>query len=93
MSNQTKRTFTEGPWEVHEATSSRLGFDIQTVGGDELIAFNLRNAANARLIAAAPELLEALIECRKCINHYGIQGDPASFMADTAIAKATGVTS
>ena len=39
---------------------------------------------------AAPALLVALRECRKAMNHHGIVGDPAQFMADAAIDEAEG---
>lgn len=49
----------------------------------------LREAeANARLIAAAPELLEALIDCRRALELAGATGELA--VVDAAIAKATG---
>lgn len=48
--------------------------------------------ANAALIAAAPDLLAALEECRRALNYHGITGDSASFMADAAIRKAEGET-
>jgi hypothetical protein len=57
--------------------------------------------ANARLIAAAPELLEALREAHRALMHYEWYANPASgwsapdkkfvrHMTDAAIAKATG---
>jgi len=50
------------------------------------------NEANARLIAAAPELLEALIELRKWMGPCGLdfEIDMAMRQADEAIAKAKG---
>jgi len=48
-------------------------------------------AANARLIAAAPELLEALLTLLTTSdNGYGVPTDHAWEMAEAAIAKATG---
>ncbi|MCU9562871.1 hypothetical protein [Proteus mirabilis] len=44
--------------------------------------FGDEHKANAHLIAAAPELLEALIEIRKLVAHHD--------KADLAIAKALG---
>jgi hypothetical protein len=63
--------------------------------------FNDEDRANARLIAAAPELLAALILCRNAINEEVIAaGDvshptirrhaKAAEQADAAIAKAEG---
>jgi hypothetical protein len=48
--------------------------------------------ANARLIAAAPELLEALIECEYMIDHclFGCDAENAKAKARAAIAKAEG---
>ena len=61
------------------------------VGGREEIC------ANARLIAAAPELLEAVKDARSMLEHVevidGEDGDPLSkalARMDAAIAKATG---
>jgi hypothetical protein len=54
-----------------------------TVGAEE-------RRANARLIAAAPELLEALREVRKCGNGGAKLSRRASDMVRAAIAKATG---
>ena len=47
--------------------------------------------ANARLIAAAPELLEALRDLAESVRAAGITG-PYLDAADAAIAKATGAT-
>lgn len=47
--------------------------------------------ANARLIAAAPELLEALCDLAESVRAAGITG-PYLDAADAAIAKATGAT-
>lgn len=46
--------------------------------------------ANARLIAAAPELLEALLDCREALRRTGHDGELA--IVNAAIAKATGGT-
>lgn len=45
--------------------------------------------ADARLIAAAPELLDALKDCREALRRAGAAGELA--VVDAAIAKATGV--
>ena len=46
--------------------------------------------ANARLIAAAPDLLEALEQCLEVMDEHHVNHDPAFSNATTAIAKATG---
>jgi hypothetical protein len=47
--------------------------------------------ANARLIAAAPEMLEALRQCEEALsNDRTFNGGPLHAQARAAIAKATG---
>lgn len=46
--------------------------------------------ANARLIAAAPEMLEALLALMGAIRVAGLHAPPATDMAAAAIAKAMG---
>ena len=48
------------------------------------------DAADARLIAAAPEMLEALVDCREALRRAGATGELK--VVDDAIAKATGET-
>lgn len=81
---------TPGPWQVQkEALPNRVGitatngrFITWTMGG----APNSESEANARLIAAAPDLLEALeVICREFAN-----GHPLIQQGRAAIAKARG---
>lgn len=46
--------------------------------------------ANARLIAAAPDLLESVKALLGCMSLAGWDGDPIAVKARAAIAKATG---
>lgn len=46
--------------------------------------------ANARLIAAAPELLESIEQLLVCMRLAGWEDDPASIKARAATAKAKG---
>lgn len=80
-------TFTPGPWSLWGAAnpsqviSYEHGFIAQTVGGND--------EANARLIAAAPDLLENLIGCMESLASHApdcVEVD----CARAAIAKATG---
>lgn len=48
-----------------------------------------RQRANLQLIAAAPELLEALLDCRRALEIANFTQELA--VVDAAIAKATGV--
>lgn len=66
----------------------RKGFDDALPKAQEL-------AANARLIAAAPDLLEAAIQAEKVIDilwvsHHSNRTDAALDLLRAAIAKATG---
>lgn len=102
---------TPGPWEVsHGGHGSPHGFVIdeyyvlnRTVADDVAIAADIvdpatqmPSEANARLIAAAPELLEALQLCMADMvlteAHYGEHpaAQKAIDQARAAIAKATG---
>ena len=91
---------THGPWEV-----DRFYWTIQRrmFGPDEPeveVIGRLTNGeeaeANARLIAAAPELLEALVELTRWANVAGCGREEGSILdqnikaARAAIAKATG---
>jgi len=84
---------TPGPWKVKDCRpdvstrqvwtdESRGSVMIATTGGTD-------KEANARLIAAAPDLLEAL----RCVQgHYAIEGTHLGRQVDAAIAKAEGRT-
>ena len=89
---------TPGPWEVenskdeHNGVEFPQGYNIvsedgQYIVGDAGILEGEIDEANARLIAAAPELLEAL---RFVLTAHGEQLHDAFAMANAAIAKATG---
>jgi hypothetical protein len=85
-----KMNYTPGPWEVSkdkersnliimpELSVSGIGQKYVAVGGGNI-------EANAKLISAAPELLEALIEIIK----YSFLEAREENMAKKAIAKAT----
>ncbi len=96
---------TPGPWLAAAKPSSRVGLPIvSTVNGRSIAGvtfFMLGEAfsnhdkesdANARLIAAAPELLEALDALLNGDhpNRQYVNGHPAAAKARAAIAKATG---
>jgi hypothetical protein len=90
---------TPGPWAFAKYSKKRFGlgvrghgafFFLQCVDDD---ADNPQSRADARLIASAPELLEALKKFALKHRHtYGLDGawDEEITMAEAAIAKATG---
>jgi len=87
---------TPGPWSVEEMPSGRL----TVTAGQFFVAGDTNewglSDADARLIAAAPELLEALVrlEAELVQDKYGEDYEPSPFenlaLARAAIAKAMG---
>jgi hypothetical protein len=102
--NAEKRQHTPGPWDVNEPDAkggvwvdAQDGLTVARVGGG--VSPVAEAIANARLIAAAPELLAALGKAlesiegqaellRHCGASYGIGATLAQ--ARAAIARATG---
>jgi hypothetical protein len=86
-----------GPWVVRETQDDEL-YEVYREEGGELIAFAADTAdqrANARLIAAAPELLEVLREvalgCERRLRKGKDQADLETLrLCRSAITKAEG---
>jgi hypothetical protein len=101
MEQESKTRHTEGPWQ-RSGVRIKLGSeDCLQVGPDGFaIAFlpigkrpmeQAGAIADANLIAAAPDLLEAL---REMLIQFGVRGgNGASAQARAAIARATGAQS
>ena len=102
-------THTPGPWTIHsEAANAASGSPINSeIRGGHHVVVRLgtmhadSTKANARLIAAAPDLLAALLEISRCCDERAsFDGDPAmkrwcaatSEVARAAIAKAEGTS-
>lgn len=98
-----KLTHTPGPWKAVDAfvenNPNRWLVARGGWGGPNIADCGPGAEADARLIAAAPELLAAIEDLLftaealrdDCESHDGICGDPESFkIARAAIAKATG---
>ena len=97
-------THTSGPWRVSAASGTLITQDFRHlgIGSGVLIgsAFghpkswfypsDVDAKANARLMAAAPELLEALQACAAHIVWTQPECEKALLQARAAIAKATG---
>ena len=82
---------TEGPWAIYVNAPSDIVIRKMSKDGYELCAIARVSCgyANARLIAAAPELLEALQSVLdNCLDSEGLCAAHAK--ARAAIAKATG---
>ena len=89
---------THGPWRTKRWTSKESGI-VATIDGKESDVCGYALNANARLIAAAPDLLEALIGLEGILAtaESNASGNPEweavsakINAARTAIAKATG---
>lgn len=95
-----KDDWTAGPWTVREGDGNYL-FEVVAVTGRGKEIVVCRPAghsrrANARLIAAAPEMLTALRRAREAVNAIMLSTHSISFDADlraidTAIECATKV--
>jgi hypothetical protein len=90
-SSHAPAAHTPGPWRYW--TQRREPEDtctFRSIRGDEVLrAVTVTlTEADARLIAAAPEMLEALHDCREALRRAGADGELA--VVDAAIAKATG---
>jgi hypothetical protein len=85
---------TSGPWKFSFESIDSEWAIITTASGSIISNVNSdqRQKANARLIAAAPELLAALKQCLLIVDVFmrvsGGEGDIAAMNARAAIAKA-----
>ena len=83
---------TPGPWHTDDTKSFYVFAEQAGVTHGQFVA-NASTAANARLIASAPDLLAALQQCLVIVDAHrraaGGEGDIAAMNARAAIAKAT----
>ena len=84
--------FTRGPWEYRRfSTEQGVVFDISTESGGVDVAYTYSREANARLISAAPELLNVLLDILQ--DHATCEvSTQQRAKALAVIAKATGST-
>ena len=86
------RTHTPGPWTLNDARSTRVDL-IDTQQGHavgEIVWVDVRNPADARLIAAAPDMLETLRDIVGMLTDANDMRADALHAARTAIVRATG---
>ena len=88
---------TPGPWKFVQHESGNdvqwrglAGYSVQSP--EEGIAYNICRLDNARLIAAAPDLLEILQAAMEWHDGYERRVEPWYPLAKAAIAKATSST-
>lgn len=84
--------YTPGPWEAIARTNAHIEIEAPYQSGysaKKVATCSITNCkANARLIASAPELLEALNEAVADLDVAGFTGTAS--MCRSVIAKATG---
>lgn len=96
MENETPK-LSPAPWilerlsrpDEDDGSTPIFGVSHQQTVCDETTVCNLSNEADARLIAAAPELLEALRYVRRFVGPKDVD----TAWVDSIIAKATEVSS
>ena len=85
-----KAKHTPGPWAIKQSVTGGPpgGLFLVTADGAEIAeVIGLKNAV---LVSSAPDLLEALQDCRRALLNAGATGELA--VVDAAIKKATGAT-
>jgi len=87
--------FTPGPWEALTFSNHELQTDFAMVkigSRVHMVGYSGEDKANARLIAAAPELLEALKACDEAMSYMSEYDIPLTLpgQVKAAIAKAIG---
>jgi len=92
MTQHTKHT--PGPWMFRPSRQPQITSESDPAGRTIAIVYDqvpdAERKANASLIAAAPELLEALKECLGELERLGWGGAGYTDLAHAAIAKAEG---
>jgi hypothetical protein len=75
LTKEKRATFTPGPWQI--SCIDGIEDSLMVGGGDDGsdIVADIRDEANARLIAAAPELLEQCKLFEKVLTHLINSGD------------------
>lgn len=85
---------TPGPWVAIARTNAYIDIEAPEEHGysaKNIASVSINNhKANAHLIAAAPDLLEALYAAGDLLYRMGMQSSDAYQKIDAAIAKATG---
>jgi hypothetical protein len=94
MRTTTAVGHTPGPWTVHQFDGGDEGQSVMPVNGEQAVAgpfYGTEAQTNARLIAAAPEMLEALRDAALDLTDYTDEPRIAEIVTAmrAAIAKAT----
>ena len=89
--SEAKVPYTPGPWRIEEFRKGSYLVTARNAGiaREGVVAQHVPGSANARLIAAAPELFEALENLMDFLFH-GKKDRQAILRATAALAKARG---
>lgn len=87
--------FTKAPWFVHDELKRSVAFNgrdgVENLFTEDLEGyFCCQNEADAHLIAAAPDLYAALIECLEAVEEYYQEDAKFILEAKAALKKARG---
>jgi hypothetical protein len=91
MENTKQSKHTPGPWRVNERTGVALGMYGHNISASHYSSPGVTSGrdsicevsgphrdANARLIAAAPEMYEALLKCAEALRYHSGPADDAN---------------
>jgi len=84
--------YTKGEWVVSKSGHPDFSICVKTTkdGGSVChVSGWSESMQNAKLIAAAPDLLENLIKCADALHYHSFSDHPAVLEAKEAIKKAT----
>jgi hypothetical protein len=81
--------YTPGPWTLGADRSGFVLYEKRNGGNDHVAHIKTQDKAVARLVAAAPDLLEALEIAAEALCDLPLM-DPRTVAIRAAIAKATG---
>lgn len=91
----TKAKHTPGPWVARRVSGvglpNQIGYAIDFNEDQEQVVDYVYEEADARLIAAAPELLEALESLIECMRIAGCQDVVMAIRARSIVNKAKGL--
>ena len=82
--------FTPGPWSAMSWSATEHYIPEVWNKDESGISDSIAKLEDARLIAAAPELLEVLVKCRRALATVWGEDEKRLHEIDAAIAKATG---
>jgi hypothetical protein len=89
MSDETK--WTPGPWEMGwMPADEQCRHTVETADRGQVIATKIRSVADAQILAAAPDLYEALAEIVRVLDSLGGVQSSRVIAARAALAKARG---